>query len=116
LLITAARVAFENVDRDIQDSARVFGATELQIFSRITLPMAKGGVLAGISLAFARAMGDFGATLMVAASIPGQTRTMPLAIYDALITGDDHTVLVFVVISSVLTMAFTFAAMRFQYR
>jgi molybdate transport system permease protein len=116
LLITQARVAFENVDRDIQDSARVFGATELQIFAHITLPMARGGVIAGIALAFARAMGDFGATLMVAGSIPGQTRTMPIAIYEALQTGDNHTVIVFVMIASLITFAFTWAALRFQYR
>jgi molybdate transport system permease protein len=114
LLITQARVAFENVEREIQDSARVFGANELQVFAFITLPIARGGVIAGITLAFARAMGDFGATLMVAGSIPGVTRTMPLAIYDALIAGDNQTIYAFVTITSIITMAFTWTAMRMQ--
>jgi molybdate transport system permease protein len=110
LLITQARIAFDGVDRDIEDSARVCGAGELQIFLRITLPLSSRGVVAGVALAFARALGDFGATLMVAGSIPGRTRTMPLAIYDAMQTGDDRTLVVFVVIASVLTIAFTLAA------
>jgi molybdate transport system permease protein len=114
LLITQARVAFDSVDRDLEDSARVFGATELQVFWRVTMPLAERGVIAGIALSFARAMGDFGATLMVAGSIPGRTRTMPLAIYDALQTGDTRTVIAFVVIGSILTIVFTLAASQYS--
>jgi molybdate transport system permease protein len=113
LLITQARVAFDAVDRDIEDSARVFGANELQVFFRITLPLSERGVIAGIALSFARAMGDFGATLMVAGSIPGRTRTMPLAIYDALQTGDTRTILTFVVIASLITIVFTVSAAQY---
>ncbi len=115
LLITQARVAFESVNSDTLDSARVFGATETQAFFHITLPLARPGVTAGIALAFARAMGDFGATLMVAGSIPGVTRTMPLAIYDALQMGDSHTLVTFVVIGSVISFVFTIAATRYAY-
>ena len=114
LLITQSRVAFDAVDRELEDSARVFGASELQVFFRITLPLAQRGVIAGITLAFARAMGDFGATLMVAGSIPGRTRTMPLAIYDALQIGDTQTIATFVTITSIITIVFTLAASQFS--
>lgn len=110
LLITQARVAFASIDRDIEDSARVFGASEAQTFFYVTMPLASRGVIAGISLAFARAMGDFGATLMVAGSIPDRTRTMPLAIYDALQTGDNRTIIVFVTIACVITLLFSVLA------
>jgi molybdate transport system permease protein len=113
LLITQARVAFDAVDRDLEDSARVFGANEFQVFFHITLPLSERGVIAGIALTFARAMGDFGATLMVAGSIPGRTRTMPLAIYDALQTGDTRTIITFVVIASLITIVFTLAASQY---
>ncbi len=112
LLVVQSRVAFETVAAEIIDSARVFGASELQIFFRILLPLSLRGVAAGITLAFARAMGDFGATLMVAGSIPGKTRTMPLAIYDALQTGDDKTLVTFVVIGSVITLIFCLMASK----
>ena len=90
----------------------MFGATESQVFWRILLPLARRGILAGTSLAFARALGDFGATLMVAGNIPGATQTMPLAIYDALQTGDSRVLLTFVIVASVLSIAFTLAASR----
>jgi molybdate transport system permease protein len=112
LLISQARVSFESVDRSVEESCRVFGATELQTIWYVTLPLARRGVVAGIALSFARALGDFGATLMVAGSIPGRTRTMPLAIYDAIQTGDDRTVLTFVVIGSILALLFTALATR----
>ncbi len=112
LIITAARVAFAAVERESQDAARVFGASEAQVFWLITFPIARLGVAAGTSLSFARALGDFGATLMVAGDIPGATQTMPLAIYDAVQTGDTRTILIFVVIASFLSLAFAVAASR----
>ena len=115
LLIVQSQVAFESVDREIEESARVFGASELQIFFKIILPLARRGVLAGIALAYARALGDFGATLMVAGSTPGVTQTMPLAIYDALQSSDDKTMLTFVVISSVIAIGFVLVARRYAY-
>lgn len=112
LLITQARVAFASVDRELEDSARTYGATEWQVFQHITFPLARRGVVAGTTLSFARALGDFGATLMVAGNIPGSTQTMPLAIYNAVQVEDMRTILTFVVISSLLAIAFTLAASR----
>lgn len=110
LLISQARVAFASVDPAVEDSARVFGASEWSVFWHVTLPLARHGVGAGLALSFARALGDFGATLMVAGDIPGLTQTMPLAIYDAVQTGDSRVILAFVVIGSLLSIVFTLAA------
>ena len=81
--IWQAQVAFSEVDRDLEDSARIEGAGEAQVFRRITIPLAARGITAGVVLTFARAIGDFGATLMVGGNIPGLTHTLPLAVYDA---------------------------------
>jgi molybdate transport system permease protein len=110
LMITQATVAFSSVGIELIEAGRVEGAPELQILHRITLPLARRGLLAGLTLAFARSLGDFGATLMVAGDIPGSTQTMPLAIYDAVQTGDNRTVLVFVVTASLLAIAATLTA------
>lgn len=83
LLVQAARAAFAGVDRSLESAARTLGSSELEVFWRVTLPLARRGVLAGLVLAAARALGEFGATLMVAGNIPGRTQTLPLAIYDA---------------------------------
>ncbi len=83
LMVQTARTAFEEVEREIEDAARADGATEVQVFRYITLPAARRGILAGLILSSARALGEFGATVMVAGSIPGRTQTLPLAIYDA---------------------------------
>ncbi|MBL8145570.1 MAG: molybdate ABC transporter permease subunit [Anaerolineae bacterium] len=83
LMIQASRVAFDEVEPEIEDAARVDGAAEWYLFWRVTLPIARRGVLAGLILASARAMGEFGATVMIAGNIPGRTQTLPLAIYDA---------------------------------
>jgi molybdate transport system permease protein len=88
LLVMTARPAFESVDPDLERVALTLGRSRLAVFFTITLPLASQGVLAGVALTFARAMGEFGATLMVAGSIPGRTRTMPLAVYDAVQSGD----------------------------
>ncbi len=83
LFLLPARGAFEAVDPVLEDVARLLGRSELSVFLAVTLPLAVRGLAAGIVLAFARALGDFGATLMVAGSIPGLTQTAALAIYDA---------------------------------
>lgn len=83
LLVQASRAAFASVDRSLENAARTLGSSELEVFWRVTLPLARRGVLAGLVLAAARALGEFGATLMVAGNIPGRTQTLPLAIYDA---------------------------------
>ena len=88
LLVQSARAALEGVAPEIEDVARTLGRSEVAIFFTVTLPLAWRGILAGVVLAFARALGEFGATLMVAGNIPGRTQTMPIAIYDAVQAGD----------------------------
>lgn len=83
LMIQSARIAIANVDQVLENAARTLGSSEWEILWRVTLPLARRGVLAGLILGGARALGEFGATLMVAGNIPGQTQTLPLAIYDA---------------------------------
>ena len=87
LMMQASKAAIASVNPDLENAARVLGAGEREVFLRITLPLARRGIIAGILLAGARAFGEFGATLMVAGSIPGRTQTVPLAIYDAVQAG-----------------------------
>ena len=89
LLYKSARAAFDNVDGNLESAARSLGASEWRVFWRVNLPLARNGILAGTLLAFARGMGEFGATLMIAGNIPGKTQTMALAIYDAFTAGKD---------------------------
>lgn len=90
LMIKASRAAIESVDRRYEIASYSLGKGKLETFTRIILPLAKRGVFAGVILSFARALGEFGATLMIAGNIPGQTQTMPLAIYEAVASGEDH--------------------------
>jgi molybdate transport system permease protein len=82
-LVRAAQSGFEHVDRVYEEAARTLGRSEVAIFFEVTVPLAWRGILAGVALGFARAMGEFGATLMVAGNIPGRTQTASIAIYDA---------------------------------
>ncbi|SMP73914.1 molybdate transport system permease protein [Desulfonatronum zhilinae] len=88
LVFKSARAALEGVGQKYENAARTLGCGEWQIFLRVLLPMAVRGIVAGTMLAFARAMGEFGATLMVAGNLPGRTQTMPLAVYSAVQTGN----------------------------
>jgi molybdate transport system permease protein len=90
LMVKSARAAIESVDARYEMVSRTFGKGEWETFFRVTLPLASRGILAGVVLSFARALGEFGATLMVAGNIPGRTQTMPLAIYQAVISGADR--------------------------
>jgi molybdate transport system permease protein len=83
LMTQSARAAISGVDHRLEDAARTLGSSELEILWRVTLPLARRGIIAGLILGAARALGEFGATLMVAGNIPGRTQTLPLAIYDA---------------------------------
>lgn len=112
LFIGNARVALAGIDGDIVGAARTDGASGWTIFLRILLPLARPGLIAGTTLAFARALGDFGATLMVAGDTPHETQTMPLAIYDALQNGDMETVKLFVVLSTAICLVVCIAAAR----
>jgi len=88
LLVKSARAALESVDRSCEKAARTLGASEWKLFWRVTLPLAWRSILAATALAFARALGDFGVTLMVAGNIPGRTQTVAVAIYDAVESGN----------------------------
>jgi molybdate transport system permease protein len=100
-----ARGAFEQVERHYEDAARTLGAGEWRIFWTITLPLAWPGVAAGAILSFARALGEFGATLMLAGNIPGKTATIPIAIYFAVQDGDTDQALILVLIVLVISFA-----------
>ena len=103
LLVRTAKAAFESVDRDLERAAYTLGRSELRTAVEVTLPLARNGILAGVVLAFARALGEFGATLMLAGNIPGKTTTVPLAIYTAVQTGEDPTALLLVGILTALS-------------
>ena len=100
LVFKPARAAFEAVDPQLQDAARVLGISEAGVFWRVTLPLAWRGILAGVLLGFARALGEFGATLMVAGSIPGRTQTLSIAVYEAVQAGQDDVANLLVLITS----------------
>jgi len=91
LMVRSARVAFEELDRRHEIAAASLGHSPLSTFFRVSLPLARRGLTAGLILAFARSLGEFGATLMLAGNIPGRTQTLPLAIYEAMISGQDRT-------------------------
>jgi molybdate transport system permease protein len=112
LLIKSARAALESVDHTYERAARSLGASETKLFFRITLPLAWRSILAAAALCFARAMGDFGATLMVAGNIPGRTQTVAIAIYDAVEAGDGRTARILVLIVSGLVLAILAVANR----
>jgi molybdate transport system permease protein len=97
----SARAAFEGVDPQLEQAARVLGLRESSIFFRVSLPLAWRGILAGMLLAFARAMGEFGATLMVAGSIEGKTQTLSIAVFEAVQAGQDDLANMLVLITSV---------------
>lgn len=102
LVYKAARAAFEDVDHRYENAARILGSTEFAVFIRVTMPLAWRGILAGTMLAFARAMGEFGATLMVAGSIPGKTQTLSIAVYEAVQAGKDDMANFLVLVTSVV--------------
>jgi len=101
LVFKSARAALEGVGRQYENAARTLGQGELAVFFRVSLPLAFRGVLAGTMLAFARAMGEFGATLMVAGNLPGRTQTLSLAVYSAVQAGDNALANTLVLIISV---------------
>jgi len=116
LFIGNARVALAAVDADVVGAARTDGASGWAVLRHVLLPLARPGLVAGTTLAFARALGDFGATLMVAGDTPHQTQTMPLAIYDALQTDDLPLVRLFVLISVAVCLLVCVLAARLSRR
>lgn len=116
LLVKTARAALESVDRTYEKAARNLGASEWRVFWRISLPLARRAVLASAVLAFARSLGDFGATLMVAGNIPGRTQTAAVAIYDAVESGNTLLARILVLVISAVGIAVAWAANRLEQR
>jgi molybdate transport system permease protein len=112
LVFKAARAAFETVDPELEDAARTLGMHEIAIFFRVSLPLAWRGILAGLLLSFARALGEFGATLMVAGSIPGRTQTLSIAVYEAVQAGQDDAANFLVAVTSIVCIAVLLSAGR----
>lgn len=113
LFVKPARAAFEGVGAELEDAARLLGKSELYIIRTVTLPLAWRGLLAGAVMSFARATGEFGATLMVAGNIPGVTQTLPVAIYDAVQSADDYTANVLVGVITLFSFTVLYLAGRF---
>lgn len=105
LMIKAARASIESVNPDYEIASYTLGKSKLETFLKITLPLAKRGIFAGLVLSFARALGEFGATLMIAGNIPGKTQTMPLAIYEAVASGNEQQAQILAVILTAVSIA-----------
>ena len=116
LLVKSARAALESVDRVYEKAARNLGASEWRVFWRVTLPLAHRSIFAAAVLAFARALGDFGATLMVAGNIPHQTQTAAVAIYDAVESGNTLLARALVLVISAGAMLIVYAANRMEHK
>ncbi len=113
-LVRNARAAIEEVDPALEQMARTLGAPEWRVFLFITVPLARRGIIAGMLLAFARALGEFGATIMVAGNIPGKTTTLSVAIYQNVQLGHDSTVWKLAAISAVIAFAVLWLSQRMQ--
>lgn len=116
LLVLSARAAFESVDKSYERAARNLGASDWRVFWRVTLPLARRSILAAGILAFARSLGDFGITIMIAGNIPGRTQTVAVAIYDAVESGNGALARLLVVIVSVLAVLILSLANRLAAR
>ena len=112
LIYKSARAAFEGVDPNLENAARTLGASEARVFLRVSLPLAWRGILAGAMMAFARAMGEFGATLMVAGNLPGKTQTLSIAVYDAFQAGNDQAATILVIIISTVCLTILVVSSR----
>lgn len=110
LVFKPARAAFESVDPRLEQAGRVLGVSELGLVLRISLPLAWRGIMAGVMLGFVRALGEFGATLMIAGSIPGKTQTLSIAIYEAVQAGRDGAANVMALVISAVCIAFLLIA------
>jgi len=112
LLVRTARAAIESVDQNLERAAFTLGRPEWRTALEVTLPLARNGILAGLVLAFARALGEFGATIMLAGNIPGKTQTLPLAIYTAVQTGEAGQAMALVAVLTLLSCAVVIASAR----
>ncbi len=116
LVTKSLPASFETVDRALEAAARTLGLNERRTFFRITLPLARRGVWAATALAFARALGDFGITIMIAGNIPGRTQTASVAIYDAVQAGRDNEAFTLAVIVSLIATALLYFINRLERR
>jgi molybdate transport system permease protein len=114
LMVRAARVAFESVDPRQELTAASLGSGRLSVMLRVSLPLASRGLVAGGVLAFARGLGEFGATLVLAGNLPGRTQTLPLAIYEAVIQGQDRLALAMALALTAVSVVVVVVAMRTQ--
>jgi len=114
LMVGAARAAIADVDPALENAARTLGSPEPAVLWRVTLPLARRGILAGLVLGATRALGEFGATLMVAGNIPGRTQTLPLAIYDAVQNRQYGQANTMVVLMTVLAFLSLWAVRKFE--
>jgi molybdate transport system permease protein len=114
LMIKAARAGIESVDPEYERASFTLGKSRLETFWRITLPLARRSIVAGLVLSFARALGEFGATLMVAGNIPGRTQTMPMAIYEAMVSGDDREAQILAIILTAISLVAIYLTNRFS--
>ena len=112
LLVRTARAAIESVDPNLERAAFTLGRAEWRTALEVTLPLARNGILAGLVLAFARALGEFGATIMLAGNIPGKTQTLPLSIYTAVQTGEAGQAMALVGVLTLLSCAVVVASAR----
>jgi molybdate transport system permease protein len=110
--VKTGRAAFEGVDRDLVATSLTLGRSELSTALRVTFPLAARGLVAGLVLSFARALGEFGATIMVAGNVPGRTNTMPLEIYNAVVYGDWRSATMLVAVFTLVSAGFLLAAGR----
>ena len=113
LLVRSARVGFQEVNRRFEQMARTLGAGEWRVFFTISLPLASRAICGGVLLAFARAVGEFGATIIVAGNIPGETTTLSLRIYEAVQLGHDPTAYRLLAVCVVIAFVAVFAGERF---
>jgi molybdate transport system permease protein len=112
IMIKTAKAAIESVDIEYEKAAFTLGKSEIETFFLVTLPLAKKGLIAGLVLSFARALGEFGATIMIAGNIPGKTSTMPLAIYSAFQSGEDQLATTLVIILTAVSIAVIYITTR----
>jgi molybdate transport system permease protein len=109
LVVKASRAALQGVDRTLLDAARTLGAGPWRAFLAVQLPLASRGIIAGLTLGFARSLGDFGVTLMVAGDIPGETQTASLAIYDAIQAQREDDAMILIVLLTVIALVALYA-------
>ncbi len=112
LLVRAARAAFDSVDHTLENAARSLGASEWRVFWRVSVPLARRSIIAATIFAFARSLGDFGVTIMIAGNLPGRTQTMSVAIYDAYQSGNTLLANSLAVVMSVLAISVLYLVNR----